>query len=240
MDSRVSIEGELTEAIRLSNGSIRLQVRDETGTIQVFADDSLEPDLLGFAVGGRVRAAGRLQRYRGILEVFCLAPGDCVPVGLPPFEAVRVEEVVDGDTIRIRTSGGQVVPVRLIGIDTPERGREGSAGEPFAEEATARLDALLREGTVYLERENAETDAYGRLLRHAWLSRPDRIDAEAATRWNTGAILAAEGLAAAIAVGTDVKYFGLFRALETAAREGKAGMWGDGSDAASGNASGTG
>ncbi|KRT75684.1 MAG: hypothetical protein XU14_C0110G0005, partial [Armatimonadetes bacterium CSP1-3] len=33
-----------------------------------------------------------------------------------------VEEVVDGDTLRVRTSGNaEAVTVRLIGIDAPER-----------------------------------------------------------------------------------------------------------------------
>ena len=41
-----------------------------------------------------------------------------------------VDEVVDGDTLRVRTAGSdEAVTVRLIGIDTPERSHP-SLGNP--------------------------------------------------------------------------------------------------------------
>ncbi len=71
---------------------------------------------------------------------------------------VRVYQVVDGDTFII--SSGEYV--RLIGVDSPEKGEEGY------NEATDFLRQF--EGkAVALESEGAERDGYGRLLRHAYV-----------------------------------------------------------------------
>jgi len=69
----------------------------------------------------------------------------------------RVAYVVDGDTIRL-TSGKYV---RLIGIDTPERGR------PYYAAAKRYLDRLV-EGRVRLVNPAStdDRDHYGRLLRY--------------------------------------------------------------------------
>ena len=70
---------------------------------------------------------------------------------------VRVGYVVDGDTIRL--ANGRYV--RLIGIDTPERGR------PYYRAAKRHLDRLV-EGRVRLVNPAStdDRDHYGRLLRY--------------------------------------------------------------------------
>src|SRR5437867_2372893 len=40
----------------------------------------------------------------------------------PVGETAEVTHVVDGDTVDIRTTAGRQARIRLIGIDTPERG----------------------------------------------------------------------------------------------------------------------
>ena len=78
-------------------------------------------------------------------------------------ETGNVVRVVDGDTLLVRLGGGAVVSVRMLGIDTPERGRCGATG------ATANLRRLAPVGsTVNLvsDRTQAATDRYGRLLRY--------------------------------------------------------------------------
>ncbi len=69
----------------------------------------------------------------------------------------RLGYVVDGDTIRL--ANGQYV--RLIGIDTPERGR------PYYEAAKGNLDRLI-DGQVQLVNPASvdDVDHYGRLLRY--------------------------------------------------------------------------
>ncbi|HEU4337519.1 MAG TPA: excalibur calcium-binding domain-containing protein, partial [Nocardioides sp.] len=78
-------------------------------------------------------------------------------------ETGNVVRVVDGDTLLVRLGGGAVVSVRMLGIDTPERGRCGATG------ATANLRRLAPVGsTVHLvpDRTQAAVDRYGRLLRY--------------------------------------------------------------------------
>lgn len=67
--------------------------------------------------------------------------------------AERVVRVVDGDTLVMQ--GGE--KVRLVGIDTPER------GEPFYSEAAHHLEGLVAGHSVDLAR-CAEADRYGRTL----------------------------------------------------------------------------
>ena len=78
-------------------------------------------------------------------------------------ETGNVVRVLDGDTLRVRLRGGAHVSVRMLGIDTPERGRCGAA------DATANLRDLAPVGsTVHLvsDRTQAAKDRYGRLLRY--------------------------------------------------------------------------
>lgn len=80
-----------------------------------------------------------------------------------PSNLRAVVRVVDGDTIEIESLDPElgVVGVRLIGIDTPERGQPGWA------EARDFLRKLVEGKAVRLVREvgHANLDRYGRLLR---------------------------------------------------------------------------
>lgn len=85
-----------------------------------------------------------------------------------------VEEVVDGDTLRIRVSGSvEAVTVRLIGIDAPERSHPVVGKEFFSDESAAHLASLCRGRTVRMEKDAEETDTYDRLLRYVFLPPPD-------------------------------------------------------------------
>jgi len=75
-----------------------------------------------------------------------------------------VEEVIDGDTFKL--IDGNIV--RLIGIDTPEKGK------PYFEEAKNYLKNLIEGKYVFLEKDVSETDKYGRLLRYVWLPQDER------------------------------------------------------------------
>jgi micrococcal nuclease len=54
----------------------------------------------------------------------------------------RITDVTDGDTMRVRGSGGRAYVVRLIGIDTPETKKPGVGVECGGREATSRMLAL--------------------------------------------------------------------------------------------------
>ncbi|WP_218683051.1 thermonuclease family protein [Microbacterium sp. BF1] len=110
------------------------------------------------------------------LAVTLMSTAGCTPQERPAetqtvvtaSEAAEVVAVVDGDTIDVTTATGRTARVRLIGIDTPEIGRDGDTGECYATEARDFLDELLYGRTVELQSDNtqADTDRYGRLLRH--------------------------------------------------------------------------
>ncbi len=85
-----------------------------------------------------------------------------------------VDEVVDGDTLRVRVSGSvEAVTVRLIGIDAPERSHPVVGKEFFSDESAAHLASLCRGRTVRMEKDAEETDTYDRLLRYVFLPPPD-------------------------------------------------------------------
>ncbi|MET0813546.1 MAG: thermonuclease family protein [Microbacterium sp.] len=76
----------------------------------------------------------------------------------PAIESAAFVSVIDGDTIE--TSAGRV---RIIGIDTPER---GECGDPQASDAIGRI--LVEGDPIVLELPAGENDQdrYGRLIRY--------------------------------------------------------------------------
>jgi micrococcal nuclease len=69
-------------------------------------------------------------------------------------DTATVIKVLDGDTFVL--SGDR--RVRLLGIDTPEK------GEPFSEAAKHFADSLLNGRHITIEFDRTQTDKYGRLL----------------------------------------------------------------------------
>jgi micrococcal nuclease len=82
----------------------------------------------------------------------------CIPDDVPR-ETALVVGIVDGDTIDVLVDG-QVVRVRYIGIDTPER------GETLFNQAAAYNQTLVYNKTVTLVKDQSETDRFDRLLRY--------------------------------------------------------------------------
>ncbi|HEY8525634.1 MAG TPA: thermonuclease family protein [Acidimicrobiales bacterium] len=81
-----------------------------------------------------------------------------------------VVRVVDGDTLVVELAGREV-PVRLIGIDTPETVAPGRPVECYGAEASDHLRALAPAGTaVRLERDVEARDMYDRLLAYVYRS----------------------------------------------------------------------
>lgn len=76
-----------------------------------------------------------------------------------------VTYVVDGDTLQVRLDSGRRERVRLIGIDTPER------GDCLAVRATGEARRLADDERVVLRGDATQDtrDRYGRLLAYAWV-----------------------------------------------------------------------
>lgn len=81
----------------------------------------------------------------------------------------NITHVVDGDTVDVQLTTGVEERVRLIGIDTPERGVCGSARAT----AYARSLASGRNVTLVGDPTQARRDRYGRLLAYVWVNGHD-------------------------------------------------------------------
>lgn len=133
-----------------------------------------------------------------------------VPSGLA---SVAVQRVVDGDTVRL--SDGR--SVRMIGLNTPELGKQGRSDEPFAVAARKRLEALVAasDGRVGVLPGKESKDHYGRTLAHLYGA--DGVNLEAQ--------MLAEGLGFQVAVAPNVDLVTCQQAAEHSARQAGLGVW---------------
>lgn len=133
-----------------------------------------------------------------------------MPSGL---SSVVVQRVVDGDTVRL--SDGR--SVRLIGLNTPELGKQGRSDEPFAVAARKRLEALVADsgGRVGLRLGAQEKDHYGRTLAHLYSVSGASLEAQ----------MLADGLGFQVAVAPNVDLVDCQQAAERRARQAGLGLW---------------
>ena len=75
-----------------------------------------------------------------------------------PREPVIINRVIDGDTVEAND-----ISIRLLGINTPER------GEIYYEEAKEFLESIILNKTVYLEYGKEKYDKYDRILGYLFL-----------------------------------------------------------------------
>lgn len=133
---------------------------------------------------------------------------------LPDRERAVVERVIDGDTIVL----GSGERVRLLGIDTPER------GECYFTEARDYLAWWLDRVEVSLEADGRDTDEYGRLLRYVFTNRVWGGTAST-TEFLVNDALVREGYARTMPIGDARQYREQFKESEQAARAAGAGRW---------------
>ena len=133
-----------------------------------------------------------------------------VPSGLA---SVAVQRVVDGDTVRL--SDGR--SVRMIGLNTPELGKQGRSDEPFAVAARKRLEALVAAsgGRVGVLLGKESKDHYGRTLAHVYGAEGANLEAQ----------MLAEGLGFQVAVAPNVDLVTCQQAAERSARQAGLGVW---------------
>ncbi|CAI8989723.1 micrococcal nuclease [Pseudomonas sp. IT-232MI5] len=138
-------------------------------------------------------------------QAYCPAP-----TGLT---SVTVQRVVDGDTLRL--SDGR--SVRMIGLNTPELGKQGRSDEPFAVAARKRLQALVDAsgGRVGLLPGTQAKDHYGRTLAHIYSASGANLEAQ----------MLADGLGYQVAVAPNVDLVACQQAAERSARKAGLGLW---------------
>ncbi len=156
-------------------------------------------------IGGAIYFSGKKENFfeKGIhLEKRSQAPLCQNVPSLPDGANKLVTKVIDGDTFLIE--GGY--SVRILGIDADER------GHPCYELAKKRLEELILNKEVRLEKGKEDLDQYCRYLRYVF------VDGE-----NVSLKLVKEGLVVARFSPEDVKYRKEIEKAEKEAKENKIG-----------------
>lgn len=115
-----------------------------------------------------------------------------------------VVRVIDGDTVELESG----VIIRLVCIDTPER------GELYFDEATAAMELLVMNKGVRLIRDTSDVDRYGRSLRYVETSDGD-----------VGASMISQGLARVYRYEPDTARCDDYEELQSQAIRERLGMW---------------
>ncbi len=119
---------------------------------------------------------------------------------------------VDGDTLHTGTGER----IRLIGVNTPERGRKGRPVQPLAEQAHAHLRLMLGAAEKFAVQDGVEPrDRYGRTLAY--------VRSEEGADLSAGQIRA--GLGFHVVVGGNNANAACYHALENLARDRRLGVW---------------
>jgi len=107
----------------------------------------------------------------GLVALICVASGSARVGSTAGTFTYRgtVTHIVDGDTLEVRLASGKSERIRLIGIDSPER------GECYAGKATERARQLAMSQSVVLRGDPTQDtrDRYGRLLAYVWIGGRD-------------------------------------------------------------------
>lgn len=137
---------------------------------------------------------------------------DC-PATTATLESAQVRHVHDGDTLWLRDGR----KIRLIGIDTPELGRDQRPDQPFAPEARDALRKLLQDNgsRVRLGYGPQQRDRYQRTLAHLYLNDGRSVQA----------YLLTQGLATALTVPPNDTRSACYRQREADALAGRRGIW---------------
>ena len=132
------------------------------------------------------------------------------------FEQFELQEVIDGDTIRIKYNGSSE-KVRLLLVDTPETNHETLGVQPYGPEAKQFVQQLLAEQqTVYLEFDVSYRDKYKRLL--AYVYTEDGISVQEQLLKN--------GLArVAYIYDPNTKHVDWFKSIQKEAQTSAVGIW---------------
>jgi endonuclease YncB( thermonuclease family) len=153
-----------------------------------------------------------------VLSVFLLFPLGAIAAADSPcvaneyHETVDLKNVIDGDTLLL--TDGRFV--RLIGVNTPELGREKEPSEPFADEARqALLDILDKTKQIRLVFDKEKRDRYQRVLAHAFLPNGKNIQFE----------LLKAGMAQHIMIPPNDGFYACYRSAEQQAQSSKQGIW---------------
>jgi micrococcal nuclease len=132
------------------------------------------------------------------------------------FEKFQLQEVIDGDTIRINYNGSSE-KVRLLLVDTPETNHETLGEQPYGPEAKQFVKQLLDgQQTVYLEFDVSYRDKYKRLLAYVYTEEGISVQEQ----------LLKNGLArVAYIYDPNTKHVDWFKSIQKTAQKSATGIW---------------
>lgn len=124
-----------------------------------------------------------------------------------------VSKVLDGDTL-VLANGRKV---RLIGINTPEMGRDNQPAESFALQAKTRLVSLLKssDSKLFIRPGIEPMDRYRRQLAHVYDQKGESLAEK----------LLSEGLGYVIVIPPNLRHLDCLREAEQQARKAQIGVW---------------
>lgn len=149
-----------------------------------------------------------------IAFVFFSAPLSANNCSVKQFhETAQVAHVYDGDTVKL-VDGRKI---RLIGINTPERGRDNQQDDPFYLEAKIQLKEIIRKNNnqIKIAYGKDKYDRYKRLLAHIFTSDDKNITAT----------LIKKGMGFTIAVPPNIHLLNCYQDAEADAQKNKRGIW---------------
>jgi endonuclease YncB( thermonuclease family) len=125
----------------------------------------------------------------------------------------QVSQVFDGDTLGLADDR----PVRLIGINTPEIGRDGKRDEPGAAAALEGLRKIIiaSNNRILLIPGEQGRDRYGRMLAHVYDQQGNNISE----------LLLRQGLGFALSIPPNLRHLDCYKRAEMDARNADLGLW---------------
>lgn len=136
----------------------------------------------------------------------------CTPDGgFGKLEAVKVERVLDGDTVVLKDGRR----IRLIGINTPEIAHPPKPEEPLGEWATELMAKQVNGIPLWLQQGKQPTDHYGRTLGHLFTADGRNIIEE----------LLYSGAGFQVAIPPNLGYSDCYAAAQAQARQTGRGVW---------------
>jgi micrococcal nuclease len=94
-------------------------------------------------------------------------------VELQTGDLVSLDRVVDGDSVVVKTSEGQTVPVRIVGIKSFRPEPEGDGSARIGKEAIATLTNLTANQRVRVQLADPPKDRHGRTLATLYVAGED-------------------------------------------------------------------
>ena len=128
-------------------------------------------------------------------------------------ETAQVDRVYDGDTVKL--ADGR--KLRLIGINTPERGRDGEQDEPYYLAAKKQLQEIIHKNNnqIKIAYGKDKHDRYKRLLAHIFTKDNENITAT----------LINNGMGFTIAVPPNIQLLNCYQDAESSAQKSRRGIW---------------